>query len=107
MRRQYTAVLDRFEEDTAVLLVEDAGEVVNELLVDRWELPEPGREQGAVFDLQVCGSSLRLLSYRPEETEERATTSQSRFDRLAQDLPTAEDASSGADGTDEDEGSTE
>ncbi|WP_440992329.1 DUF3006 domain-containing protein [Haloarchaeobius baliensis] len=109
MKRQYTAVLDRFEEDTAVLLVEDEGEVVDELLVDRWELPEPGREQGAVFDLCVCGSSLRLLSYRPGETEARATASQSRFDRLARDLPSADDAPSGTDGADGsgDEGSTE
>lgn len=95
MMREYTAVLDRFEEDTAVLLVEDDGEVVDELLVDRWELPEQGREQGAVFDLRVCGDSLRVLSHRPDETEARSDAAQSRFDRLAQDLPTADDDASG------------
>jgi hypothetical protein len=96
--RQYTAVLDRFEAETAVLLVEADGEVVDELLVERRELPPSGREQGAVFDLRVCGDSLRVLSYRPTETEERATASQSRFDRLARDLPTADDGDETADG---------
>ncbi|WP_256302073.1 DUF3006 domain-containing protein [Haloarchaeobius salinus] len=104
MMRQYTAVLDRFEEDTAVLLVEDAGEVVDELLVDRWELPEPGREQGAVFDLRVCGGSLRVLSYRPDETEARSEATRSRFDRLAQDLPTTDEPS--VEGGGADDGST-
>ncbi|MFD1644061.1 DUF3006 domain-containing protein [Haloarchaeobius litoreus] len=99
MMRQYTAVLDRFEEDTAVLLVEADGEVVDELLVDRWELPKPGREQGAIFDLRVFGDSLRVLSYRPAETEARSDAAQSRFDRLAQDLPTTDDASSEEDGS--------
>ncbi|WP_245707842.1 DUF3006 domain-containing protein [Haloarchaeobius iranensis] len=96
--REYTAVLDRFEEETAVLLVEADGEAVDELLVHRQELPPSGREQGAVFELRVCGDSLRALSYRPTETEERTAASQSRFDRLAQDLPTADDSDERTDG---------
>jgi hypothetical protein len=99
MMRQYTAVLDRFEGETAVLLVEADGEVVDELLVDRRELPTPGREQGAVFELRVCGSSLRAFSYLPDETAARADAAQSRFDRLARDLPTGDAGASDEDGT--------
>jgi len=98
MMREYTAVLDRFAEETAVLLVEADGEVVDELFVHRRELPPPGREQGAVFELRVCGDTLRVLSYRPTETEERAAASQRRFDRLARDLPTADDEGGATDG---------
>ncbi|WP_435349696.1 DUF3006 domain-containing protein [Haloarchaeobius sp. HRN-SO-5] len=92
MIRRYTAVLDRFEEDTAVLLLEEDGVQVDELLLDRHELPEAGRRQNAVFDVRVCGDSLRILTYRPEETDRRTTDAQDRFDRLASDLPTADES---------------
>ena len=96
MIRRYTAVLDRFEEETAVLLLEADGEQVDELLVDREALPTDGRQQDAVFDVVVCGESLRVLSYLDAETERRRGDAQDRFDRLSSELPTEESSSDDA-----------
>ncbi|MFB9807267.1 DUF3006 family protein, partial [Haladaptatus pallidirubidus] len=47
--RTFTAVLDRFEEEQAVLLLESNGETVDELVIHRDDLPESGRHQDAIF----------------------------------------------------------
>lgn len=83
---EYTAVLDRFEESTAVLLLEQDGEQVDELLLERGLVPEQGRHQDAVFEVVVSDVEFSIR-YREQETEERQERAQSRFDRLSQELP--------------------
>ncbi|WP_458189476.1 DUF3006 domain-containing protein [Haladaptatus sp. NG-WS-4] len=79
----YTAVLDRFEGDLAVLLLESDGETVDELIMDQDELPESGRHQDAIFTITIDEETVEKIQYRPTETEDRTTDAQKRFDRLA------------------------
>ncbi|WP_267643491.1 DUF3006 domain-containing protein [Haloarchaeobius amylolyticus] len=84
--KTYTAVLDRFEEEEAVLLCEEGGEVVEELVIPKAFLPVEGRHQDAIFTLRVGEDDQTVLAYQPVETEERKKKAQSRFDSLSQSL---------------------
>ena len=82
-----TATLDRIVDGrTAVLLLEDDGEVVDELPVDVDALPEAGRRDGAVFDLVVADGDLREVTYLEAETERRLESAGEWFDRLSERL---------------------
>lgn len=82
-----TAVLDRIVDgETAVLLVEEDGEVVDELTVPVDRLPGDGRTEGAVFTATFSDGELAGLTYRPAETESRRESAQDRFDRLSERL---------------------
>ncbi len=84
---RYTAVLDRFEGDDAVLLLEEDGEAVDDLVVPRSDLPGRARHQDAVFTVHVDDGRLVSIRYRPHGTRSREEGAQSRFDRLARRLP--------------------
>ena len=83
----FSAVLDRFEEDQAVLLLESDGETVDEIVIQRDDLPVSGRHQDAIFTVTVDGDTVVEIEYESAETEERADASQEQFDRLARRLP--------------------
>lgn len=92
----YTAALDRFEVtqadvEQAVLLLEADGEVVDELVVERDQLPEDGQHVDAVFEVTVVNGNLQSVDYQPEETEERSEAAQSRFDRLSRRPPDSDE----------------
>lgn len=84
---RYTAVLDRFEDDLAVLLLEDGDEVVDDLVVDRERLPSPARHQDAVLTVVVRDGDLADATYDPETTERRSERARDRFDRLSRRPP--------------------
>lgn len=84
-QRTHTAVLDRFEGESAVLLLETGGETADELVVPRSLLPVEGRHQDAVFAVSVLGDRTEL-AYEPDETRRRAEDAQDRFDRLSEPL---------------------
>lgn len=88
---EYVAVVDRFEDDLAVLLVEDDGETVGELAVPRRRLPGAGCHQDAVLDVTVRDGSLARARYDESETDRRSTEAQDRFDRLAERPPSEDD----------------
>jgi len=48
-----TAVLDRFEGDEAVLVLESSAETAEQLVVDSERLPADGRQQDALFTVVV------------------------------------------------------
>ena len=80
---EYTGVVDRFEEDRAVVILERDGSAVGELVIDRDRLPADARRVDAVLTVRVEDDELAGLSYRPDETEERRESAQDRFDRLS------------------------
>lgn len=86
-----TAVLDRFEGDLAVLVLEAGGETVGEKVVDRAALPEDARHADAVLELTLEVGDIVAVAYDADETEERGETAQSRFDRLSRRPPGADD----------------
>lgn len=87
----YPAVVDRFEGDLAVVLLENDEETIGELAVPQSQLPEDGRHQDAILSVTVRDGDLVDASYDPEETERRANEAQDRFDRLAERPPREED----------------
>lgn len=82
----YTAVLDRFEGEYAILQLEADGEAVDQVMVERSDLPEVGRHQDAVFTVEVSDTELVAVAYEPETTDDRREAAGERFDRLSQRL---------------------
>lgn len=81
----YTAVVDRFEDDLAVLVLElDDG--ADELVVDRSRVPDDAG-QDAVLQVVLEDGALADATYDSEETERRREAVQDRFDRLARRPP--------------------
>jgi hypothetical protein len=80
----YTAVLDRVEDDLAVLEVSDDEGDTHELVVDVDELPAAGRHPNAVFEIRVAAGELRSATYDESRSEERLDDAQDRFDGLAE-----------------------
>ncbi|WP_254533669.1 DUF3006 domain-containing protein [Natrinema gelatinilyticum] len=89
----YTAVVDRFEDDLAVLLLEDDGETTGELVVNEDRLPESGRHVGAVVDVELEDGKPVRITYENQETNDRATAARRRFDELSQRPPATDDES--------------
>ena len=75
-----TAVLDRFEGDTAVLVFDDGD---RRLSVPRTSLPVAGRHVDAVFDVSVAHGSLTSARYDPRTTRRRERCARQRFATLA------------------------
>jgi hypothetical protein len=80
----YTAVLDRVEDDLAVLEVSDDAGETHELVVAVADLPTAGRHPNAVFEIGVTAGELRTATYDESRSEARLETAQDRFDGLAE-----------------------
>lgn len=87
----YTAVLDRFEGELAVLVLERDGESVDELAVDASTLLETALGQDAVLNVTIEDGELSTAAFQPAETERRREDAQNRFDRLSQRPPQPDD----------------
>jgi len=89
--RELTGVVDRFEGDLAVVLLEDDGDVVDEVTIERGALPENAVHENAVLSVTLAGDDVRDVSYDEEETTRRTQDVRERFDRLAERPPRDED----------------
>ena len=84
---QYTAVVDRIEDGHATILLEEDGEDAHELVVCPEALPSDGRHSDAILTVEINDDELAEATYRPDETEARQESAQSRFDRLSERPP--------------------
>jgi hypothetical protein len=87
----YVAVLDRFEvteagTERAVLLLESDGRQVDQLIVERTELPA-NAERDTVLEITVEGDSVVDATVDETATDDRTDAAQRRFDRLARRPP--------------------
>jgi len=87
----YTGVVDRIEEDAegvelAVILLEDDGEVIEQVNLPRGDLPAEV-EPDTVLEVALVDGDVTDVAYLAEETETRADAAQRRFDRLAERPP--------------------
>lgn len=78
-----TAVLDRFEDDQAVLLLEED----DELVVKVTGLPEEAQHQNAVLTVTRDETEVIEFTYESEQTESRMDRAKRRFDRLSRRPP--------------------
>jgi len=90
---EYQAVIDRFEDNLAVLLVsvEANSDEIRELVADQTQLPADGRHVNAVLDIRIEDDELSSVTYNPETTESRRQSAQDRFDRLSRRPPESDD----------------
>ena len=102
--RTYAAVLDRFEGERAVLLLEADGATVDELVLPIELLPPDGRRQDARFTVSVRGSDRTEIAYEPDETRRRREETRRRFDRLSEPLSPEGSAGGGGEDAGEDDG---
>ena len=87
MHGTYTAVVDRIVDGkTAVLLIEDGDEVIDQFDINTEELPEEVGE-GGVLTVQVDDNEITAMEYLEDETNSRRQAAQERFDRLSERLP--------------------
>lgn len=87
IRKRYTAVLDRIVDGTdAVLLIEDEGKTVDELIIHINELPSDGRHESAVFNVKLIDDELLEAEYLPEEEAERLERVREKMERTAVSL---------------------
>ncbi len=89
----YTGVIDRFEEDLAVILLEADDDVVDELVLDRDELPADAAHVDAVLEVTLDDGEVIDLVYDAGETATRKDQAQSRFDRLSERPPSDDEDS--------------
>ena len=89
----YTAVVDRIEDDLAVILLEDDEDIVGELIVDEDELPRGARHADAILQVTLMDDEVVNIDYRREETKSRQEHAQSRFDRLSRRPPRGDEDS--------------
>lgn len=83
----YTGVVDRVEDgQTAVILIEEDGDVIEQFDVPVDRLPEPAQECGGVVSVTIENEELVDIAYRAEETRERRSAMQDRLDRLSKRL---------------------
>lgn len=79
----YTAVLDRYEGDITVLVIEYNSRDIAERLVDRAALPEDARAVDTVLEVTFVDDTPTEIVPMPDETSERGESAQDRFDRLS------------------------
>ena len=86
----YTAVIDRIVDgETAVVLIEDDGDIVDEYTIPVGELPTKA-DAGTVLEVRIESKDIVAIEVRNEETEQRKKMNQDRFDRLSKRLSDSE-----------------
>jgi hypothetical protein len=89
----YTGIVDRFEGEHAVVLLEADGETVGERVLDRTRLPEDADHVDAVLRVEIRDGDVVDTSYEPGESERRSERAQRRFDELSSRPPSADEES--------------
>ena len=86
MEGEYTATIDRIVDGgTAVLLLEEDGELIEQFDVSTDRLPTEC-ESGSVVSVTVENGEVVRIEPRPEETTERTERIERKFDRLSRRL---------------------
>ena len=82
----YTAVIDRIvDSETAVLLIEDNGDVVDEYTRRVEDLPA-NAAAGSVLKVEIEADEIVAIEVLNEQTEKRRQANHDRFDRLSKRL---------------------
>ena len=84
---EYRGVLDRFEGEKAVVLLERDGSTVDDIVLPRTQLPDGGDHVDALFTVEIEGDRLKEITYLPDETTARSEQAQDRFESLSERPP--------------------
>lgn len=84
MHGEYTGTIDRIVDgETAVLLIEADGEVIDQVDIPVTRLPEPTSEDGGIVSVTIESGDITMIEYLPEETQERRESIEDKLDRLS------------------------
>lgn len=90
---EFSAVLDRIEDNLAVLELDDDGDL-REFIVAVDHLPPVARRQDAVLEVTLRDGQFVEATYRRRATRRRRQQVQRRFDRLSRRPPKDDDTES-------------
>ena len=87
MNGTYTATVDRIVDgETAVILVEDDRDVIEQFDIPADQLPEEVTGEGSILTVEIADDAIVELQYDSEATDRRRQTSQDRLDSLSRRL---------------------
>ncbi|GAB7092545.1 hypothetical protein JCM18237_28160 [Halorubrum luteum] len=87
MNGTYTAVVDRIVDGkTAVLLLEDGDEVIDQIDLPVERLVKQAQHEGVVLTVEMVAGEIDSIQYEPQETRERRESAKERLDRLSTPL---------------------
>ncbi|MCU4744107.1 DUF3006 domain-containing protein [Natronoglomus mannanivorans] len=88
----YTGVVDRIVDgETAVILLEEDDQVIDQLDVAAGRLPEPVQTDGGVLSVTLEDDEVVSMVYRPEKTRARRESAREKLDRLSERLSDREE----------------
>ena len=87
MNGEYTGVVDRIVDgQTAVIIIEEDGEAIDQLTVAVDRLPAQGQAQGGVLTVTVEAGEFVDAEFQPAETKSRRRKMRERLDNLSEKL---------------------
>lgn len=87
----YVGVVDRFEDEWAVVLLERDDSEVGDVLVRKERLPQRAQRQNAILRIVLRDGDVERVWYDSEATRDRGASAQARFDRLSEPAPRKQD----------------
>ena len=88
----YTGVVDRIVDgETAVILLEEDGETIEQLDLPVGRLPTDAQNDGSVMSVTLECGDVESMAYQPEETKERRESTRAKLDRLSKRLSDRDD----------------
>jgi len=84
MVEEFIGVVDRFEGDQVVILLESEGETVGEVVLPKDRLPADGKQVDSVLQVVREEETIQDLKFDPEETKRRQESVKDQFDRLSE-----------------------
>ena len=88
---EYTAVVDAIEDGLATVFFEQDYEEKGHAILDADTLPDAGQHADAILSVTIEAGAIQTTTYRPEETADRQTKAQDRFDSLSERPPSKDD----------------
>lgn len=83
----FTGVVDRIVDgETAVILLDDDDDVIEQIDLPVDELPAQAQEDGGVLRITLQNGEPITLEYAAEETRKRRESTQEKLDRLSRRL---------------------
>ncbi|MBP1923691.1 hypothetical protein J2751_002736 [Halorubrum alkaliphilum] len=87
MNGTYTATVDRIVDGkTAVILIEDGKDVIEQFDVPADQLPEEATGEGSVLTVEITDNAIVDMQYDAELTDRRPQAAQERINRLSKRL---------------------
>ena len=83
----YTAVVDAIEDGLATVFFEQDDEEKGNAVIDAKTLPESGQHADAILSVTIDDGTIETATYHPEETADRQSKAQDRFDSLSERPP--------------------